>query len=145
MADEKAAPPMRPRPRLVLVEDDAGVRRSLQLLLRAWGFDVRAYAAGAALLADPAARDACCFIADYKLADIDGIELLCRLRDSGWSGPAVLITAFPSADLAERALAHGFSQVIEKPFREHALGDAVVRLTGAGDARALFCRPPPCD
>jgi len=133
---------MRDRPRLALVEDDAGVRRSLQLLFRAWGFDVRAYAAGAALLADPAARDACCLVADYKLTETDGIELLSRLRGSGWSGPAVLNTAFPSADLAERALAHGYNQVVEKPFRERALGDVVARLTGAGDARALLRGTP---
>lgn len=125
------------RPRLLLVEDDAGVRRSLQLLFRARGFDVRAYATGSALLADPQSRDARCFVADYRLEEIDGIEVLSRLRDSGWSGPAVLITAFPSADLSAHALAHGFSQVLEKPFREHALGDAVARLTGGGEATAL--------
>jgi len=127
---------MRERPRLLLVENDAAVRRSLQLLLRARGFDVRAYATGAALLADPAARDACCFIADYRLDETDGIEVFCHLKESGWSGPAVLITAFPSPDLAERALAHGFSQVLEKPFREHVLGAAVAQLTGAGEATA---------
>ncbi|PBN42927.1 response regulator [Sphingobium sp. D43FB] len=131
MAGEIIDTPARERPLLLLVEDDAGVRRSLQLLFRARGFDVRAYAMGNALLADPLARDACCFVADYRLEEIDGIEVLSRLRDSGWSGPAVLITAFPSADLSARALAHGFSQVLEKPFREHALGDAVARLTGA--------------
>lgn len=129
-------PPVRERPYLLLLEDDAAVRRSLQLLLRARGFDVRAYATGTALLADPLARDACCFVADYRLAEIDGIEVLSRLRESGWSGPAVLITAFPSADVSERALAHGFSQVLEKPFREHALGDALARLTGRGQATA---------
>ena len=136
MTSERIASQMQERPRLLLVEDDAGVRRSLQLLFRARGFDVRAYAAGAALLADPTARDACCFIADYRLDETDGIDVLCRLRESGWSGPAVLITAFPSADLTERALAHGFSQVLEKPFREHVLGEAVARLTGGGEAIA---------
>jgi FixJ family two-component response regulator len=119
------------------VEDDAGVRRSLQLLFRARGFEVRAYAAGAALIADPTTRNACCLVADYRLEETDGIEVLSRLREDGWSGPAVLITAFPSADLTERALAHGFSQVLEKPFREHALGDVVARLTGAGEPSAL--------
>lgn len=137
MAGERIASPVRVRPRLLLVEDDAGVRRSLQLLFRARGFEVRAYAAGAALLADPTARNACCLVADYSLEETDGIEVLSRLREGGWSGPAVLITAFPSADLTERALAHGFSQVLEKPFREHALGDVVARLTGAGEPSAL--------
>ena len=136
MTSERIASQMQERPRLLLVEDDAGVRRSLQLLFRARGFDVRAYAAGAALLADPTARDACCFIADYRLDETDGIDVLCRLRESGWSGPAVLITAFPSPDLTERALAHGFSQVLEKPFREHVLGETVARLTSAGEAIA---------
>lgn len=137
MAGEIVAPQARERSRLLLVEDDAGVRRSLQLLFRARGFDVRAYASGSALLADPLSRHACCFVADYRLEEIDGIEVLSRLRKSGWAGPAVLITAFPSAALSERALAHGFSQVLEKPFRENALGDAVARLTGAGEATAL--------
>lgn len=131
MAGEIIDAPARERPRLLLVEDDAGVRRSLQLLFRARGFDVRAYATGDSLLADTLSHDACCFVADYRLEQIDGIEVLSRLRASGWSGPAVLITAFPSAELSERALAHGFDQILEKPFREHALGDAVVRLTGA--------------
>lgn len=108
----------------------------MQLLFRARGFDVRAYATGAALLADPLTRDACCFVADFRLEEIDGIEVLARLRKTGWSGPAVLITAFPSADLSARALAQGFGQVLEKPFREHALGDAVARLMGAGQATA---------
>ncbi|MBS88201.1 response regulator [Sphingobium sp.] len=137
MAAERIASPVRDRPRLLLVEDDAGVRRSLQLLFRARGFEVRAYAAGAALIADPTTRNACCLVADYRLEETDGIEVLSRLREDGWSGPAVLITAFPSADLTERALAHGFSQVLEKPFREHALGDVVARLTGAGEPSAL--------
>src|SRR3546814_5203337 len=81
MTSERITSPTGERPRLLLLEDDAGVRRSLQLLFRARGFDVRAYAAGAALLADPAACDACCFIADYRLDETDGIEVFCHLRE----------------------------------------------------------------
>ncbi|AMK24761.1 MULTISPECIES: response regulator transcription factor [Sphingomonadaceae] len=132
MSGENIAAPLRERPRLLLVEDDAGVRRSLQLLFRAQGFDVRAYAAGAALLDDPLSGDACCFVADFRLEQSDGIEVLCRLRERGWPGPAILITAFPSAELTERALAQGFAHVLEKPLREHALTGALARLTGVG-------------
>src|SRR4051794_17987563 len=42
------------RPRVLIVENDAGVRRSMLLLLQARGFDVRAYPAGQPLLADVA-------------------------------------------------------------------------------------------
>lgn len=137
MAGDTTASPIAQRPRLALAEDDAGVRRSLQLLFRARGFDVRAYASGAALLADPLARAACCVVADYQLDEIDGIEVLARLRATGWSGPAVLITGFPSAEVSARATAEGFSEVLEKPLREHTLGNAIARLTGVGEPGAL--------
>lgn len=127
------SPPQRPG--LLLVEDDAGVRRSLQLLFCARGFNVRSYSGGPALLADPLAQQAGCFVADYSLEVLDGVEILCRLRSRGWAGPAVLITGYPSAELTRRALAEGFSEILEKPFREHVLGDTVARLVGADRAR----------
>ena len=118
-----------PRPRILLVEDDSAVRRSLQLLLQARGYDVRAHASGITMLEDPAWLEAACMVADYRLEGPDGFEILSRLRAKGWAGPAVLITAYPSADLAQRAQAGGFSQVIEKPFREGVVADTVARLT----------------
>lgn len=117
------------RPRILLVEDDAPVRRSLQLLLQARGFDVRAYATGSTLLNDPTIAQAACFVTDLHMDGIDGMELLARLRARGWHGPAVLITGFPTAGLAGRAAAQGFSAVVEKPFRSNALTDMVTKLT----------------
>ncbi|HQR88626.1 MAG TPA: response regulator, partial [Caulobacter sp.] len=64
------------RARLLLVEDDPGVRRSLQLLLHGRGFEVRAYASGLALLADPTALDAVCLVSDYRMPEIDGLLIL---------------------------------------------------------------------
>lgn len=124
MANEKA--------RLLLVEDDPGVRRSLQLLLQANGFDVRAYASGTALLADQTALDASCLIADYRMADFDGVDTLTELRAKGWSGPAILITAFPSSDLSQGAKNAGFEEIFEKPLRRHVLVKTVERLVRPG-------------
>lgn len=119
---------LRTRPRILLVEDDAAVRRSLQLLLQARGYDVRAHASGKTLLNDPLALEAACLVADYQIDDSDGFDILSRLRSEKWGGRAVLITAHPSQELAERAAAHGFDAVIEKPFREGAVSDTVARL-----------------
>lgn len=116
------------RSRIVLVDDDPGVRRSIQFLLQANGYDVRSYASASALLADPATRTAACFVTDYRMTEMDGLTLLRALRADGWRGPAILVTAYHSPDLAKRALAEGFSSVIEKPLREHVLLDAVARL-----------------
>ena len=117
------------RPKILLLEDDSGVRRSLQLLLQAQGFDVRAYAAGAPLLSDESADEAVCLIADYRMEDLDGIAVLLRLRAKNWAGPAILITAFSSQDLRERAISAGYAVVLEKPLRQHALVETVSRLT----------------
>ncbi|PZU57983.1 MAG: response regulator [Sphingobium sp.] len=114
------------RPRIVLVEDDAGVRRSLQLVLQARGLDVRSYATAAAVLGDPAALDAACLVTDYALGETTGTTLAQTLRARGWHGPAILITAFPSPALTAEASAAGIARVLEKPFQEHALIDAVL-------------------
>jgi FixJ family two-component response regulator len=125
------------RPKIVLVEDDAGVRRSLQLLLQGRGYEVRAYASGVALLVDPAASDAACFIADYRMAELDGIEILSELRRRKWHGPAVLITAFTSTELNRRAIAAGFDTVIAKPFLDHFLVDVIGRLVRGDKSPAI--------
>lgn len=121
----------RDRARLLLVEDDPGVRRSLQLLLHGRGFEVRAYASGLALLADPTALDAVCLVADYRMPEIDGLSMLKQLRGLGWRGQALMMTAFPSARLTAQARAAGYSQVLEKPLVEFSLVEAVERAMAA--------------
>jgi FixJ family two-component response regulator len=116
------------RPKVLLLEDDTGVRRSLQLLLQAKGYDVRSHASGTSLLADQGARDASCLVADFCLDDVDGIEVLVRMRAEHWPGAAILITAFHSAALADRAKRAGYDAVLEKPLRQNALVDLMAQL-----------------
>jgi len=116
------------RPQVLLVEDDARVRRSLQLLLEGEGFCVRAFAGAAALLADESATDAACLVTDYRLGEQDGISLLRAMRRVGWSGPAILMTAFMTSGVAARATREGFAQLFEKPFSPHLLIEALGRI-----------------
>lgn len=121
-------------PKILLVGDDAAVRRSLQMFLLASGYDVRSYASGMALLADISARDAICLIVDDGMPELDGIALLHELRNLGWRGPAILLTARSSTALIGRAVAEGFELVVEKPLRTQSFIDAVGRMA-AGAAR----------
>ena len=130
--DVATGKPQANRPRILLLEDDPGVRRSTQLLLQAQGFDVRAYAVGASLLADERLDATACLVADYRLEDLDGMAVLSRLRAKNWSGPAILITAFLSPDLRDRAIEAGFAVVLEKPLRQHALVETISRLVPRG-------------
>lgn len=122
------APEQGERPKIVLLEDDHGVRRSMQMLLQGRGFAVKAYGSAATLLAEPHPADLECLVADYRLGSWDGISVLEALRASGWGGPAVLITAFGSEGLRARALAAGYSEVFEKPLKDHVLVAALQRL-----------------
>ena len=116
-------PPTLPtaRPTLLLVEDDDGVRRGLQLLLSGQGFDVRSFASAHTSLADTALQTARYLVADYALAESNGIELITALRARGWHGRAVLITAFGSPELRAAATVAGFDAMLEKPFRDDDL------------------------
>lgn len=123
------------RAKVLIAEDDPAVRRSLQLLLQGNGFDVRSYGTGGAILADLSSRDADCFVSDYRMPDMDGLSLMRRLRQEGWAGPAILITAYNSDDLRKRACEAGYNVVLEKPLMDHVLTSVVTRLSNGTDLR----------
>lgn len=127
--------PERARPRILLVEDEAGVRRSLQLVLQALGLDVRSYATSSALLSDPNVPDAACMVVDYRLGDLNGAALVKELRARGWAKPAVMITAFPSKEMRAECQDAGVTVILEKPFRDNVLKDTVLRcVSGAAQS-----------
>jgi len=112
---------------ILISDDDPGVRRALQLLLRSRGYTVFGYTSGRALLEDPQAKNADFIILDYRMPDIDGLVILNRLRRQGWQGGAILISGFYDDTLARRAREAGFDQVIPKPIIGRAVLDAVRR------------------
>ncbi|MBA4308287.1 MAG: response regulator [Sphingopyxis sp.] len=110
---------------ILLSDDDHGVRRSIQLMLRARGYTVRSYTSGRALLADPRSLRADCLVVDYHMPDVDGLNLLKRLQAKGWDGSAILISAYWNPTLEARAREAGFGDVIAKPAIARALLEAV--------------------
>lgn len=124
------------RRRVLLVEDDAAVRRSLQLLLVAQGYDVRAYPSAAGLARDPEALRADCLVADLMIPDGNAVTLLSDLRGSGWHGQAILISGHLTNEWAERALANGYAAAFSKPIGDHVLISCLARLMPAAAAGA---------
>jgi FixJ family two-component response regulator len=110
--------PASARPVVVIVDDDPAIRNSLAFSLRTEGIAVLAYASGAELLRDVPASS--CLVIDYKLPEMNGLDLLAELRRRRIATPAILITTDPSAAVRERAAASG-TALIEKPL----LGDAL--------------------
>jgi two-component system response regulator FixJ len=110
---------------VILVDDDAAVRKSLKFSLEAEGMSVEAYASGAELLARPDPPQNACLVIDYVMPEMDGLALLRRLRERHVTAPAILITPQANTDLWERAARSGFSGVIEKPLEDTSFFDSI--------------------
>lgn len=91
---------------------------SLAFSLETEGFSVCAYADGADLLRDVPRAE--CFVIDYKLPGMNGLDVLADVRRRKISAPAILITTHPNAAVRQRA-ARSRTVLIEKPL----LGDTL--------------------
>jgi two-component system, LuxR family, response regulator FixJ len=110
---------------IYVVDDDYDVRTSLQFLLETEGFEVRTFRNGAALLGSATRNRADCLVVDYKMAELDGLELSIRLRRLEVSTPIILITGYPDERITAKARSIGVRQVILKPYLEDNLIEGV--------------------
>lgn len=108
-------------PCILLVEDDDAVRRSLQLLLRSRGYEVRAYASPVGLSCDPSALRCGCIVADLMMPQIDALQMLAEFRTAGWNGKAILISGYLDPRWEARARSAGFDAVLTKPISDSVL------------------------
>jgi FixJ family two-component response regulator len=120
------------KPTVYVVDDDAAVLGSLQFLLETDGFAVRTFRNATALLNAGGTPGADCYVIDYKMPDINGIELAGRLRQADGDIPVILITGYPDVNISARAAAAGVKDVILKPLLDENL---VKRIRGAIQAR----------
>jgi two-component system, LuxR family, response regulator FixJ len=105
---------------VLVIDDDPAVRNSLKFALEVEGFAVRAYHAAADLLRDPELPADGCLVIDYKLPEMNGLDLLVELRKRKIDLPAILITTHPSSEVRRRAALAGVS-LIEKPLLSDTL------------------------
>lgn len=104
-----------------VVDDDAAVLGSLRFLLETDGFAVRTFRSGTALLNGVGMDGVDCFVIDYKMPDINGIDLARRLRKAHVHAPVILITGYPDENISTRAAAAGVKDVILKPLLDESL------------------------
>ncbi|SFJ93899.1 Response regulator receiver domain-containing protein [Bradyrhizobium sp. Gha] len=109
------------RPIVYVVDDDDAVLGSLRFLLETEGFAVRTFRNATALLNASSLPGADCYVIDYKMPDINGIELADRLRQFDGSTPMILITGYPDGNISARAAAAGVKDVILKPLLDENL------------------------
>lgn len=120
-----------------VVDDEEPVRRSLAFLLTMAGFTVRQHESATAFLSvAPTIRNGC-LVTDLRMPDVDGIELLHRLRQLSTPIPAVVITGHGDVPLAVEAMKAGAVDFIEKPFKDDILISAVERAIASLGQQAV--------
>lgn len=113
--------------RIAIVDDDPNVLRSLRRLLRARGFDARAYASAPALLSEVAKLRPSCIIADLYMPELGGLELQQSLVEAGLAFPVVFITGRGDIRSTVLAMRRGAVDFLAKPFKDDELLEAVGR------------------
>ena len=126
--------------RILLIEDDAALARSIAALLRAGGNAVDHVATGADALMVTADDVYALVILDVGLPDIDGFAVLQTLRRRGQRVPVLMLTARDALDDRVRGLDLGADDYLRKPFEPEEL-EARVRALGrrrGGDPQPLL-------
>ncbi len=103
--------------RLLIIDDDSGLRESLELLLTAEGFEVRGAPDAAAALELVERLDFDVILSDVRMPGVDGMELLPQLVRRLPHTPVILMSAYGTEELALEAIRLGAYDYLAKPFQ----------------------------
>lgn len=115
-----------------LVDGDPIVRHERLLMLRSRNFNVRAYETCAALLADPASRNTSSIVVDLDMKNCEGLQLLRRMRASGWRGKAILLRGDNADNMIAREAKKQGDLILPRSLDDQSL---VRAISGSADHR----------
>lgn len=104
-----------------VIDDDEAMRDSLDFLLGAAGFKVAVFDSAALFLEKLPEMEFGCVVSDVRMAGIDGIELLKRIKSGDKAFPVVMMTGHGDIRLAVEAMKLGATDFLEKPFEDDRL------------------------
>ena len=111
-----------------VVDDDEGVRDSLQWLLEGKDYRVRCYDSAETFLSRYDAREVACLIVDIRMVGMTGLDLQDRLVERKSPLPIVFITGHGDVPMAVNTMKKGAMDFIQKPFQEAELVNLVERM-----------------
>lgn len=117
---------------VLVVDDELPFLRILSMNFAARGFRVSAAATGAAALQIVAADHPDVMILDLGLPDLDGTEVIRRLRDGGHGLPIIVVSARDTSQAMVNALNVGANEYLTKPINVGELAKRVEALTKSG-------------
>jgi DNA-binding NtrC family response regulator len=100
---------------VLIVDDDTSVLRTVSKLLQKAGYATETAETGKEAIEKISERFYDVVLIDFRLPDMDGINLLEKISDHLISSVKIMITGFPSLDLGVKALDMGINAYVVKP------------------------------
>ncbi len=113
--------------RLLIIDDEPGIRRMMALDLRADGYEVMTAEDGESGLAIYDQERPDIVLTDLKMPGMDGIEVLRRVKERGRPSEVIVITGHGDLELAIQCLRLDASDFVTKPISDQALAVALKR------------------
>jgi DNA-binding response OmpR family regulator len=114
------------RPHVLLVEDEFSIAKGLEMVMTEEGYDVDLADTGRKALHKFWTKDHFdLMVADLRLPDIDGMEVIQRVKEKRPETKVIIITGYPSVSSAVQAAKMGISDYLRKPFTDDQFLTAV--------------------
>ncbi len=122
--------------RVIVIDDEPIVGKRLKPALEKSGYEVEFYDNGATALRRLKETNFHIVVTDFRMDDIDGIEVLSRVMAAEPSAKVIIITGYATIEVTREAMAKGAFDVIAKPFKPDDLREIIQRA-----AEALKSKP----
>ena len=108
-----------------IIDDDRGMRQSIQDLVESVGLHAESFATGEEFLNRKRTNDPSCLVLDVRLPQMSGLDFQRQLAEAGVQIPIIFVTAHGDVPMSVRALKSGAVEFLTKPFRDQDLLDAI--------------------
>lgn len=112
-------------PIVFVVDDDEGVRGSIQGLLRSVGLRSEAFGTAQEFLNSDRPDQPSCLVLDVRLPGVSGLDFQQKLAEVGVQIPIIFITGHGDIPMTVKAMKSGAVEFLTKPFRDQDLLDAI--------------------
>ena len=112
-------------PTVVVIDDDASVRKALDNLLRSVGLDVELFKSPQEFLQSNRPDRPGCIVLDVRFPGRSGLDMQQELAAANIQLPIIFITGYGDIPMSVRAMKAGAVEFLTKPFRDQDLLDAV--------------------
>ncbi|AOH83823.1 hypothetical protein AWL63_07425 [Sphingomonas panacis] len=120
---------MQPSSIIGVVDDDPGIRGSIDSFIRSNGMATMGFESAEDLLASGAQDALACIVTDIHMPGLSGLDLQREMARLGWPHPIILMTAFPTPETRDQAMRAGAIAFLTKPIDPDDLLDAIESVT----------------